>query len=81
MAMGSGHGQPGRPLRILDTVLAFLANHRGEVFCADCLSTALFVKKPSESLRAAEGHGANRRHGHCSQCGKPRLVSGLSAKT
>jgi hypothetical protein len=67
----------GRPPKILKTVLAFLENHRGEVFCTECVTTAVVGRDAEPALRMAEGYGAPRRQGWCVKCGKLRLVSGL----
>lgn len=68
---------PGGPKRN-QIILAFLERRRGERFCAECISGTLFARKSVDnSLRQLEGLGARRRHGICSMCGRPRLVSGL----
>lgn len=63
---------------IKEAVLAFLAEHRGDAYCTDCVAHALAIKNPDAGLRAAEGHGAWRRHGYCTWCGRARLVSRLA---
>jgi len=61
-----------------DTIVRFLEEQRGEVFCADCITRRLCPGKNIDvAMRHLEGNGLRRRHGQCSACGKSRLVSGL----
>jgi ribosomal protein S27AE len=67
-----------RPRRIREAVLAFLADHRGRVFCAACIEAVMRTSAAEIALRQVEGLGARRHHGECSRCGRRRLVSGLA---
>jgi hypothetical protein len=74
----NGRGDRRRSARS-DIILRFLEEHRGEAFCADCLSTTLFDGKSVDTaVRQIEGLGARRRYDGCSRCGKERLVSRLA---
>jgi hypothetical protein len=61
-----------------EAILRFLEQHRGEMFCADCLADALFPTKfVYSAIVQLEGAGTHRSEGRCSACGKRRLVSGV----
>lgn len=56
----------------------FLDQHRGKLFCSSCIAEALGTsRRIDRALIAAEGRGARRQHGPCSECGKSRLLCGL----
>ena len=56
----------------------FLTSHRGQMFCTQCIATALFAtKRIDRAVLGAEGRGARRRYGTCASCGKERLLCGL----
>jgi hypothetical protein len=77
---GARYPLPRRPPQIRAAVLAFLADHRGDVFCSWCVAVAIKASRVDMTLREAEGYGAPRRHGECSRCGKLGLVSGLTGE-
>jgi hypothetical protein len=79
---GNGNGTAGRlrPPDLTDSLWRFLAEHRGEMFCTQCLAKALLTtRRIDRVVLAAEGRGALRRHGVCGACGKDRLLCGLAA--
>jgi len=66
---------------IAQAVTAYLAQHRGEEFCAKCLSAELFGGRDIDvPMRQVEGSGVQRFHGRCSVCGKLRLVATLPTR-
>jgi hypothetical protein len=68
---------PSAPTRN-EAVWLFLEAHRGQMFCTQCIATALFAtKRIDRAVLGAEGRGALRRHGQCWTCGKDRLLCGL----
>jgi hypothetical protein len=66
-------------VKLSDAILAFLAEHRGETFCADCLALKLRGAREmtSSAILEVEGRGARRMYGVCSVCGNRRLVADL----
>jgi hypothetical protein len=67
------------PTSVTPALWRFLIEHRGEMFCALCLATALgTARRLGRVLFMAEGRGARRQHGKCSRCGKDRLLCGLA---
>ena len=66
-------------MRLADTVLGFLREHRGETFCTGCLALKLrgTPEIPSSALYEVEGRGARRMYGTCSVCQHERLVASL----
>ena len=62
-----------------EAIWQFLDAHRGEMFCTQCLATALCAtKRIDRAVLGAEGRGALRRYGICVKCGKDRLLCGLA---
>ena len=58
----------------------FLESHRGQMFCTQCIATALFAtKRIDRAVLGAEGRGARRQYGTCTSCGKERLLCGLTS--
>jgi hypothetical protein len=71
---------PSAPPSIREALWRFLESHRGQMFCAQCLATAVAAtQRLDRALLGAEGRGARRRHGRCSACGKDRLLCGLAS--
>jgi hypothetical protein len=75
-------GAPMAPTRLptdaASTVWRYLGDHRGQMFCTQCLTRALGVAgRLDRAVIAAEGRGAVRRYSGCTTCGKERLVTGL----
>jgi hypothetical protein len=65
-------------MTLADAVLEFLAEHRGETFCAGCLALKLRgAQATSSALFKVEGRGVRRVHDICSVCRRPRLVASL----
>ncbi len=64
-------------MTLADAVLNFLAEHRGETFCSQCLAMKLKGTHAltSSALFEAEGRGARRAYDVCSVCGNERLVA------
>jgi len=70
-------------------ILRFLHEHPERVFCVRCISAQLFdgadIDVAMRHIEAGEPVGDDLtaelkircRHGHCAQCGKPRLVAGV----
>ena len=84
-ARGNGDGawtrSPVRPATVTQSVALweFLTSHRGQMFCTQCIATALFAtKRIDRAVLGAEGRGARRQYGTCSSCGKERLLCGLT---
>jgi hypothetical protein len=62
-----------------DALWHFLESHRGQMFCTQCIATALLAtKRIDRAVLGAEGRGARRQYGTCASCGKERLLCGLS---
>jgi len=58
----------------------FLEAHRGQMYCTQCIATALFAtKRIDRAVLGAEGRGARRQYGTCTSCGKERLLCGLTS--
>jgi hypothetical protein len=75
----------GRTVRFHDacseTWRRAISGHRGEEFCAKCLSAELFGGRDIDvPMRQVEGSGVRRFHGRCSVCGKLRLVATLPTR-
>ena len=63
-----------------EAIWRFLETRRGEMFCTQCIATALSAsKRIDRAILGAEGRGALRRYGTCVKCGKERLLCGLAA--
>ncbi|HMH53709.1 MAG TPA: hypothetical protein VK548_25980 [Candidatus Acidoferrum sp.] len=78
---GAGTRPPARPAVVTQSAALweFLASHRGQMFCTQCIATALFAtKRVDRAVLGAEGRGARRQYGTCSSCGKERLLCGLT---
>lgn len=76
--LGDSPPQPTRPNGTRQAILNFLGQQPGKQFCAECIAGKLFAGKNIDvALRHLEGNGMDRRNGHCSACGKPRLVASL----
>jgi hypothetical protein len=57
----------------------FLEDHRGQMFCTQCIAKALFAtRRIDRAVLGAEGRGARRHYGTCAACGKERLLCGLA---
>lgn len=68
------------PLTQNEALWQFLESHRGQMFCTQCIATALFAtKRIDRAVLGAEGRGARRRYGTCASCGKERLLCGLTS--
>ena len=67
-------------MTVADTVLRFLAEHRGETFCSGCLALKLrgTLEIASSALFEVEGRGVRRVYDICSVCRRPRLVATLA---
>jgi hypothetical protein len=74
-----GIGRPRAP-DLAEALWRFLTNRRGELFCTQCLATAILAikKRIHRVVIIAEGRGALRRHGPCASCRKERLLCGLA---
>ena len=84
-ARGNGNGaatrSPARPATVTQSqaLWEFLTSHRGQMFCTQCIATALFAtKRVDRAVLGAEGRGARRQYGTCSSCSKERLLCGLT---
>ena len=78
---GPAHPQP-RPAALSQNgaLWTFLETHRGQMFCTQCIATALHAtKRIDRAMLGAEGRGARRRYGTCASCGKERLLCGLTS--
>ena len=66
-------------MKLADAILGFLAEHRGETFCAGCLAVKLRGTREltSSALFEVEGRGVRRVYGVCSVCASHRLVASL----
>ena len=76
---GPAHLQP-RPAVLSQNgaLWKFLEDHRGKMFCTQCIATALFAtKRIDRAVLGAEGRGARRQYGTCASCSKERLLCGL----
>ena len=83
-ARGNGDGEATRsPVRSAtitqsEALWEFLTSRRGQMFCTQCIATALFAtKRVDRAVLGAEGRGARRQYGTCASCGKERLLCGL----
>jgi hypothetical protein len=57
---------------------SFLAAHRGQMFCTQCIAKSLSAsKRIDRAVIGAEGRGARRHYGTCASCGRERLLCGL----
>jgi hypothetical protein len=77
---GAGTRAPARPAAQTqnEALWEFLTSRRGQMFCTQCIATALFAtKRIDRAVLGAEGRGARRRYGTCASCGKERLLCGL----
>ena len=71
-------GRPKPPETTL--ILRFLHEHSGKVLCARCISASLFNGRDLDvAMRRVEALGIKRNYGRCSECGKSRLVAGVTA--
>ena len=78
---GAGTWSPARPAMVSqsEALWEFLTSHRGQMFCTQCVATALFAtKRIDRAVIGAEGRGARRQYGTCASCGKERLLCGLT---
>jgi hypothetical protein len=78
---GAGPPSPARPATATQSqaLWEFLTSHRGQMFCTQCIATALFAtKRVDRAVLGAEGRGARRQYGTCSSCRKERLLCGLT---
>jgi hypothetical protein len=65
---------------LTQAVWRFLSEHRGQMFCSQCLAAAIgTTRRLDRALTVAEGRWARRHHGRCSRCSKDRLICGLAA--
>ena len=85
-AHGNGDGaatrSPVRPATLTqsEALWEFLTSRRGQMFCTQCIATALFAtKRVDRAVLGAEGRGARRQYGTCASCGKERLLCGLTS--
>ena len=70
---------PSPPVDKSEALWRFLEQHRGNMFCTPCLSTALGTRgRLDRAVMGVEGRGARRFYGVCATCGRPRLVCGLT---
>jgi len=73
-----GLDEATRPRVTQDAILRLLQQHPDRAFCAECISTRLFIGKNIDvALRHLEGNGMHRSHARCSACGKLRLVASM----
>jgi hypothetical protein len=78
---GDGTRSPMRPATLTqsEALWEFLTSRRGQMFCTQCIATALLAtKRVDRAVLGAEGRGARRRYGTCASCGKERLLCGLT---
>jgi len=81
----TGNGMPGAtaaaPVPGMSpgaAVWRYLEEHRGQMFCTQCLGRALgMTRRLDRAVITAEGRGARRRYSACQICRKDRLVCGL----
>ena len=74
---GNGDARPATVTQS-EALWVFLTSHRGQMFCTQCIATALFAtKRIDRAVLGAEGRGARRQYGTCASCGKERLLCGL----